>query len=168
MSFWPHPMIDIIHERLNLMLPWVPETFHAWFPVSVKSLRRSVGPAASRHRREKTPGTQGNLMSTYTGVTPLYLLAGSHKQFNYHWSLPSQFHHLMPTPACRHPVKRRHSVPNQNDLCTHPSWLHWWHSTASRKTKTNKKQCITHRPPWSYLITAPQEIGKHSSKVRPL
>ena len=47
MSFWPHPMIDIIHERLNLMLPWVPETFHAWFPISVKSLRRSVSPEAS-------------------------------------------------------------------------------------------------------------------------
>ena len=33
--------------------------------------------------------------------------------------------------------------------------------------KKNKKQCITHRPPWSYMIKAPQEIGKHSSKVSP-
>ena len=64
----------------SLLLPWVPEAFHARFPVSVKSSslvssafgRRHVGlrptrhpPKVPRRTREKTSGTQGTLLPAH-------------------------------------------------------------------------------------------------------
>ena len=55
-------MSGLVIVNTVLSLPWVPEAFHARFPVSVKSFRRSclrpVAEEAPRRTREKTSGTQ--------------------------------------------------------------------------------------------------------------
>ena len=56
--------ITWIFAIINVSLPWVPEAFHARFPVSASPLgfsafgRRNEAP---RLAREKTSGTQGNV-----------------------------------------------------------------------------------------------------------
>ena len=99
-------------------VPWVPETFHARFPVSVKSykwpesffwrLRRSFSaegvsacgrhPAkAPRRTREKTSGTQGRFCPTSTYIyLPTFAKAKSHACDCFLPKFPKKLWQLLP------------------------------------------------------------------------